>query len=181
MRFLIVDDSPVIRLVLQRILVSYGTCDLAKDGTEALEAHALSLSEGRPFDLVCLDIGLPGIQGSEVLARLRELEAKTPGSVRTRVIVITASTELGDVEAFHKQGADGYVVKPVNKDKLIEYLKNFGLLGGPAEKSHEKRIEEVEAMCAADELPMAVLAKLISSMAGSIGRQSSGRTASPEA
>jgi two-component system chemotaxis response regulator CheY len=179
-RTLIVDDSPIIRLLLQRILASYGECELAKDGHEALDAYRRRQSEGPPFDLVCLDLGLPLISGADVLEKIRALEAANGSPVKSRVLVITASSELVQVDAVQRQGADGYLVKPIDTQKLAEYLKSFGFLRGSAEaESPESQIHRLEGMCDLDAIPASVLGRLIQRMAGSIGRQLSSLPAQP--
>jgi two-component system chemotaxis response regulator CheY len=175
-RTLIVDDSPIIRLLLQRLLISYGECESAKDGQEAIDAYTRHLSADPPFDLVCLDLGLPKIDGMEVLEKIREIEAKNGWPVRSRVLVITASTELSQGEVM-RQGADGYLLKPIDNERLVKYLRAFGLSGvsaglGPCESP----INRVEAMCDMDTIPVVVLARLIQRMAASIGRQLSDRS-----
>jgi two-component system chemotaxis response regulator CheY len=175
---LIVDDSPVIRLLLQRMLSSYGECESAKDGQEAIDIYGRSLREDTPFDLVCLDLGLPAVSGADVLEKIRALEALPGSTVKSRVLVITASGELSQVDAIRRQGADGYLIKPIDKEKLSEYLKSFGFLSEPVEaESHEDPIQRMVAMCDKDTISASVLTRLIASMAGSIGRQLSGPSA----
>jgi two-component system, chemotaxis family, chemotaxis protein CheY len=171
-RTLIVDDSPVIRLLLQRILTSYGECESAKDGQEAIDTYCRSVREGVLFDLVCLDLGLPEISGADVLEKIRALEAQNGSPVKSRVLVITSSSESGQVDAVQRQGADGYLVKPIDKKKLLEYLKSFGFLSLPTgAEPGESPIQKLEALCDTDTIPTPVLARLIQRMAGSIGRQ----------
>jgi two-component system chemotaxis response regulator CheY len=170
-RTLIVDDSPVIRILLQRILAAYGECEQAKDGQEAIDSYSRALSEGPPFDLVCLDLGLPEVSGPDVLVKIRALEAQNASAAKSRVLVITASSELKSVDAVQRQGADGYLVKPINKDKLLAYLKSFGLLCLPASEPDASPIQRLEKMCDMDTIPASVLTQLIQRMAVSIGRQ----------
>jgi two-component system, chemotaxis family, chemotaxis protein CheY len=129
LRILIVDDSPVIRLLLMRILKDYGECASARDGLEAIDTYRRSLNENLPFDLICLDLGLPGIHGVDVLREVRALHAQSGSLLKPRVLVITASSELSEVEAVIQLGADGYLVKPLVKQRLFEYLTAFGFQG----------------------------------------------------
>jgi DNA-binding response OmpR family regulator len=106
---LVVDDEPTIAEVVSRYLerAGYRTA-VAHDGAEAL-AHA---ARRRP-DLVVLDLMLPGVDGLEVLRRLRE-EPAPPG-----VILLTAKGEESDRVIGLRQGADDYVVKPFSPAELV--------------------------------------------------------------
>ncbi len=178
LRTLIVDDSPVIRSLLQRLLTSYGRCESVSDGQRAIDTFCRYLSEGDPFSLVCLDLGLNGITGADVLEKIRTAEKENGSAVKCRVLVITASSALTDVEAVRRHGADGYMVKPINKEKLAEYMTTFGFQCTPAAgEPVESQIQRIEEMCGRDAIPVAVMARLIQRMAGSIGRQLSATAA----
>jgi two-component system, chemotaxis family, chemotaxis protein CheY len=173
-RILIVDDSPVIRLILQRDLANYGEVESVQNGHEAIDAFTRRLGEGSPFHLVCLDLGLPDIPGTDVLEGIRALEAKSGSPLKSRVLVITASSESSEVEAARQRGADGYIIKPIDKRKLAEYLESFGLSGASAgTELWEIPVKHVEELCGKDSIPAAVLAQLIQRMADSIYRQHS--------
>jgi two-component system chemotaxis response regulator CheY len=134
MRSLIVDDSPIIRRLLEQFLTPYGECVPAKNGRDALEAHSRGLSEGHPYDLICLDLQLPDLGGIEVLSEIRAAEARHGSTAKARVIVITASDDVNDVNKVKDLGADGYLLKPVSKQKLLDYVAAFRFAGGPVEK-----------------------------------------------
>jgi two-component system response regulator ResD len=109
-RVLVVDDEPTIVEVVGRYLERAGyEAAGAADGFEALEAIAAQ----RP-DLVVLDLMLPGIDGIEVMRRLREL----PGPPLA-VILLTARGEESDRLVGLRQGADDYVVKPFSPAELV--------------------------------------------------------------
>jgi two-component system, OmpR family, response regulator ResD len=105
---LVVDDEPTITDVVSRYLqrAGYGT-RIAADGPDALRIA----SEERP-DLVVLDLMLPGMDGLEVLRRLRERE-------RVSVILLTAKGEHTDRIMGLRLGADDYVVKPFSPAELV--------------------------------------------------------------
>ena len=108
MRILVVEDDPVLRDGLSRSLRNAGyVVDLADDGKladELLSVHA--------FDLVVLDLGLPGLDGIEVLRRLRRRASTIP------VLILTARDGVDDRVAGLDCGADDYMVKPFNLAEL---------------------------------------------------------------
>ena len=71
---LIVEDDDTSRMVLQRYLMPYGETHTASNGADAVAAFADSLVRGNPFDLICLDIMLPGMSGQQVLEEIRAME-----------------------------------------------------------------------------------------------------------
>ncbi|MCP5053853.1 MAG: response regulator transcription factor, partial [bacterium] len=74
MKILIVEDDFYSRRLLQRILAPYGECDIAVNGQEAVEAFKHSLGEEFSYDLICLDILMPVMDGQETLKKIREIE-----------------------------------------------------------------------------------------------------------
>jgi two-component system chemotaxis response regulator CheY len=131
MRVLIAEDDFTSRRLLESILEKYGDCHVVMDGDEAVEAFKTSWQENRPYDLICLDIMMPRMDGQEALQKIREFEQEkgVVGFGEAKVIMITA---LGDpknvVEAFYKGGASSYLVKPIEKKKLLEELRNLALI-----------------------------------------------------
>src|SRR4051812_41997282 len=107
---LVVDDEPTIAEVVARYLERAGyETRVAADGPEALAA-----AEERPADLVVLDLMLPGIDGLEVMRRLRERPPPAPA-----VILLTARGEESDRIVGLSLGADDYVVKPFSPAELV--------------------------------------------------------------
>ena len=107
---LVVDDEPTIAEVVARYLERAGySTRVAADGVQALEAVA----KQRP-DLVVLDLMLPGIDGLEVMRRLREQDRE-----RIATILLTAKGEESDRVVGLRLGADDYVVKPFSPAELV--------------------------------------------------------------
>ncbi len=131
MRVLIVEDDFVSRKILQRILAAYGECDIAVDGREAVEAFRLALDEAVPYNLVCMDIMLPRMDGQEALRQIRQLEAEkgVHEMNAAKVVMTTAMDDKKQVtQAFYKGGAASYFTKPIDEDKLVAELRILGLI-----------------------------------------------------
>jgi two-component system chemotaxis response regulator CheY len=128
MRILIAEDDMVSRKFLFKFLSQYGECDLTVDGLEALDAFLLSLKENKPYDLICLDIMMPKVDGVKVLKTIRQLEKerKIPVELRAKVIMITALGETNYVQQSFEIGCDAYASKPMDIEKLVKVLEKLG-------------------------------------------------------
>jgi CheY-like chemotaxis protein len=111
-RILIVDDEESIRLLLRRILESNPALEiaLANSGDEALK-----LTAGRAYDLILLDLLMPGAGGIEVLTKLRGGSANK----KTPVIIVSVLTDPHTKIACESLGVSGYLVKPINREAVI--------------------------------------------------------------
>lgn len=128
MKILVVDDEPTARAMLSMLLEDLGEVDEAEDGEEALARVSEAFQAARPYDLVCIDLSMPGLDGHALIERLRQIEEGVGQPERSRLIVISASRYSQDiVQAFKKQ-ADGYLIKPVQLDKLEKLLREFSFL-----------------------------------------------------
>ncbi|MEW5803948.1 MAG: response regulator [bacterium] len=131
MTSLIVEDDFITRRILKDILSPYGTCDVAVDGEEAVHAFRLAWEEDNPYDLICMDIMMPKMDGHEALSQIREFEKllSIRGSMETKVIMITALSDPKNViRALAKEGAAAYITKPINKQKLLNEITDLGLI-----------------------------------------------------
>jgi two-component system chemotaxis response regulator CheY len=128
---LIVEDDFVSRRLLQRLLSAYGVCDIAVNGREALDAIALGWEEKVPYDLICLDICMPGMDGQEALKAIRQREATLGigGLKGVKVIMTTASSDPSQIMQAFNGGCEAYLVKPVERQELVQHLRSLGLLG----------------------------------------------------
>jgi len=130
MKILIAEDDLTSRKFLFKFLSQYGECDLVVDGLEALDAFLISIKENKPYDLICLDIMMPKVDGVKVLKHIRDLEIQKgmlPGK-RSKIIMTTALAEAQFVQNAFEIGCDAYAAKPINTEKLIEVLHNLGLI-----------------------------------------------------
>lgn len=130
MKSLVVEDEFVARSVLQRFLARYGECDVAVDGNEAVAAVDSAFQEGAAYDVVCLDIGLPIMDGQGVLERIRELELQRGIQLGQgcRVIMTTATSAKDHVIGAFRGGADAYLTKPISLGALTQELKTLRVL-----------------------------------------------------
>jgi len=139
MTTLIVEDDFSIRLLLQRMLAPFGECHVAVDGEEAVEAFRIALDAGKPYDLVCLDIMMPGMDGQAALKLMREMEdARGIVSVNgSKIVMITALGDYRSISTAHWHLCDAYLVKPVDRTTLLKTLADLRLI--PAQATQPAR------------------------------------------
>jgi len=130
MKSLVVEDEFIARSVLQRFLARYGECDVAVDGDEAIAAVTSAIENASAYDLVCLDIGLPKLNGQGVLDRIRALEMGRGVQLGQgcRVIMTTSATGSEQVLGAFRGGADAYLTKPISLDSLTRELEALRLV-----------------------------------------------------
>ncbi len=111
LHILLAEDNPVNRKLAITLLEKLGhRVQVAEDGEQAVAAFA----PGR-YDLILMDMMMPGMDGMHAIAHIRELEKGRPA---TPIIAVTAHAMRGDMERFLDGGADGYVAKPIRFDEL---------------------------------------------------------------
>jgi two-component system chemotaxis response regulator CheY len=115
---------------MEEYLFEYGDCTIAANGTEGVEAFRNALDAGAPYDLICLDIMMPEMDGHEALRTIRQIEQEhgifDPSGVS--VIMTTAKDRSRDmIEAFD-EGCASYIVKPVDQEKLVVEIQKLGLI-----------------------------------------------------
>jgi two-component system chemotaxis response regulator CheY len=130
MKILIAEDDPASRKFLYKFLSAYGDCDLTIDGQEALDAVKLAWEEKQPYDLVCLDIMMPNLDGYQALRTIRELERQQAiyGDQRVKIIMTTALNQTTNVFEAFDAGCEAYAAKPIDTAKFIEVMRKLGLL-----------------------------------------------------
>ena len=130
MKALIVEDSFTTRLILQTFLAKYGDCHVAVNGKEAVEAFRLALEANQPYDLICMDVVMPEMDGHEAVKMIRALE-KSRGvlpDARVKIIMTTGLSDRLNVIMSAREQCDAYLVKPLDTSRLLIYLESFGLL-----------------------------------------------------
>ena len=130
MKTLVVDDDLTNRIILQKLLSPYGNVHTANDGVEAVDFVKLAIDKNENYDLICLDIMMPKMDGHEALEHIKNIEEEKKLTKEKRSFVIM-TTALGDgkniMDAFKSQ-CDAYIVKPIEKEKLEEILKKHELI-----------------------------------------------------
>jgi two-component system, chemotaxis family, chemotaxis protein CheY len=112
------------------MLAPYGECHIAINGKEVIEALRVASEKFHPYDLICLDIMMPEMDGHEALKQIRAVERAggTPIDKRVKIIMTTALGDEGNVLMAIRESCDAYLVKPIQKAKLLEHLKKLGLI-----------------------------------------------------
>ena len=129
MRALIAEDEFLGRKVLTVFLNTLFEVDVVVNGREALEAFRLAHDEGKPYDLLLMDIMMPEMDGLTALTQIRALEQQQKIRPQVKVLMTTALDDPKTViRSFHDGEASGYIVKPVRKDKLYEEIKKLGFI-----------------------------------------------------
>lgn len=127
---LIVEDVFLIQRLLEHIMGPYAECKGAQNGKDALSIFTNEFFNGEPFNLVCLDIYLPEMDGIEVLQSIRtfEDEIRLSPEERTKIIMVSSLANQNIIKKAHKIGCDGYITKPFSKEEIITVLQNIGLI-----------------------------------------------------
>jgi len=136
MKILIVDDEVFSRMKLQKIMQGLGECETAENGEDALK---MAISENPP-DLILLDILMPGIDGYEVLEKLKE----APQTKGVPVIFLSALEEKEAVIRGLELGAVDYISKPFNKEEVKARAKTHLLLKEKTETLRQKDLQLME-------------------------------------
>jgi len=130
MKVLIVDDVQANCRVLKAHLARYGECDIAATGREAVAAFQTAWINNAPYQLICLDVMLPDIDGMKVLSVVRKMEEamKVEESERVKVFMITSLDETSIRLKARELGVHTYITKPISSKELSESLHREGLI-----------------------------------------------------
>lgn len=125
LRILLVEDDLASRLLLHSFLSRYGECHVAVNGKEAVEAFRAAMLEKREYDLVCMDIMMPEMDGREAVRLIRAMEEKN-GILSTwgvRIIMTTTVDDVQEVIRCFQELCDAYLMKPIDLGELQRQMK----------------------------------------------------------
>ena len=119
---LVAEDNEINALLMRSLLTRLGHHTvITTNGEEALESWLAAKSAGAPYDLVLMDIQMPQLDGIETTKQIRGREAGQPGQ-RTPILALTANTLVEDRYACFEAGMDGFLIKPLDLEKLADAL-----------------------------------------------------------
>lgn len=127
MRVLIAEDDFAGRKLLQKFLSQFGQCEIAVDGVEALDLFMASIVDKHPYDLICLDVMMPKLDGITLLKMFRNLE-KEKECKASRIIMITALNDRDTVTQSYESGCQAFAWKPIDLDKFRQVLEKLSLI-----------------------------------------------------
>jgi PAS domain S-box-containing protein len=119
---LVAEDNEINALLARALLVKLGHQPImAATGEAAVECWLAARAAGTPFDHVLMDLHMPGMDGLEATRRIRQIEAET-GAVRTPILALTANASIDDRETCLAAGMDGFLIKPLDRERLATAL-----------------------------------------------------------
>ncbi|MEW6266799.1 MAG: response regulator [Thermodesulfobacteriota bacterium] len=129
MKILVAEDEVVSRIKLVTILESLGRIEAVDNGRDAVTLFRKAWEEEEPFDLVCLDVSMPGLDGTEVLLEIREIESslKVTREKPAKILMITSHTDKDTIITSIQAGCDDYLIKPFQSDKVLDKVRRLGL------------------------------------------------------
>ncbi len=129
MKSLIIEDDYITSQVMQEILLAFGEADVAENGFKGLELFTTALVDNKKYNVIFLDIMMPELDGQQVLAQIRRIEEdyEILGLDGVKIIMTTALDDFDNIKTAFKNQCEGYIVKPIDKDKIIEKVVNLGL------------------------------------------------------
>ena len=127
MNILVAEDDLASRKYIVRALERYGTVDAAIDGIEAVDLFLDKIEHSDTYDLVCLDIMMPRVDGYKALDAIRDIEEEFNIGKRVKIIMTSALNELEQLEPSKEHKHDGYLMKPIDLNELDQMIKKLGV------------------------------------------------------
>ena len=129
MKILVVDDESVSSALLKRILQRFGACETAGSAAEAYEKFMQAHGEITPYFMITIDLGLPDMAGVELVSKIRKWEDayRVHRDERSaKILVVSGERGSQQVMTAFRNGAEGYLMKPVTEREVEDKLKKFG-------------------------------------------------------
>ena len=130
MKCLIVEDELQSRHILKELLSSFGGCDIAVNGQEAIDSFRLAHESKRPYDVILMNVTMPVVDGLTALREIRSLEKgmEMPPGLMVKVVMMTAPDDPRTViKAFKEGEANSFLVKPITQKKLDKEMATLML------------------------------------------------------
>lgn len=131
MRSLVVEDDVLSRMLLFSILSRFGECDIAENGMQAVQNVRTSLAAGKPYDVICLDIIMPILDGYKALLEIRKIE-RTEGTQEHKLMKVIMVTAVDDfdhiVKSFEEGHCEAYLAKPIREKEILDHLYDLDLI-----------------------------------------------------
>ncbi len=130
MKILLAVDDFATRKFMVSFLSKYGECDVTVDGMEAVDAFMMALEDDEPYDLVCLDIMMPVMDGYQALVGIRNLEKEReiPEEKAVKVIMTTALNDESHVKMAFELGCTVYSGKPIDQERFEQAMRKLNLI-----------------------------------------------------
>ena len=131
LKVLLVEDDFTSRVLLQGLLARHGECHVAVSGREAVDAFGAARQAGSGYDLVCMDIRMPGMDGTAAVREIRSLEEadNVCSSAGAKIFMTTGVRDIKAVTASFSALCDAYLFKPIDGEQLESHLRSFRLIG----------------------------------------------------
>lgn len=130
MKALIVEDDLVTQKMLVAFLGDSALCDVAANGEDGYELYLQALDDDMPYELICVDVNMPLVDGIEFLQAVREEEVarEIVGDEGVKVVFVSGVTDPKDLHAALSAGCAAYLTKPLDRKKFIAELTRLGFV-----------------------------------------------------
>jgi len=130
LRILLVEDDFACRFLMQSFLARYGECHIAVNGKEAVDVFRAAIELGQSYNLICMDIMMPEMDGREAVRHIRALEQER-GILSTfgaKIFMTTTVQQVREVFLCFKELCDAYLMKPIDLGQLVNQMKFYQLI-----------------------------------------------------